>query len=194
MKKRFLTLFITLFLIIIGLFFTGLFFVYVNFQSVTDSNNVFSYNLEVPSGTSIKTVAIELKKANIIKSEIVFYGYARFQKIAIKAGSYKILSDMNVSQIFQLLQSGVQSHIIVTIPEGLTISKIAQLLEEKNVIDSVSFLEISKNKELLEFYNIPNNSFEGFIFPDTYYFTPNMMAKKVLTMMVDNFFKNKKNK
>jgi len=41
MKKRFLTLFITLFLIIIGLFFTGLFFVYVNFQSVTDSNNVF---------------------------------------------------------------------------------------------------------------------------------------------------------
>mgnify|MGYP003312604601 CR=1 FL=1 len=43
---------------------------------------------------------------------------------------------------------------------------------------------------LLKKYNLGQiKNFEGFLFPDTYYFTPSMKADDVVCIMVDNFFK-----
>ena len=48
---------------------------------------------------------------------------------------------MSISEIFKILSSGVQDYIIVSIPEGLTISKIAKKLEEYNVCSKEKFIE-----------------------------------------------------
>jgi UPF0755 protein len=41
---------------------------------------------------------------------------------------------------------------------------------------------------LLQEFSIPSVSFEGYLFPDTYYFDPEMKAEEVIKIMVKNFY------
>ena len=147
------------------------------------------YILKVPAGKEISAVAFELEEKGLIRSADIFYLKARLEKLEIKAGRYSIKSTMNMSDIFALLKSGKQDHISVSIPEGLTASKIAKLLFDSDVILSKEdFLKEVSNSELLQKYKIPASSFEGYLFPDTYYFNPSMNPKEVIVKLVDNFF------
>lgn len=187
-KKILLTiLFIFLFFIIAAV---GCFF-YYNFCLTpvnSSETNVESLKIQVPSGRTILSVAEELENHGIIRSKYVFYLEARLKNIGMKAGVYALSTDMSVSEMFEMLQTGRQDHLIVSIPEGLTLSKIALILEENDVVDRVSFMDAARNPTLLKEYDIPFNSFEGYVFPDTYYFNPGMSAEAVLRMMVDTFF------
>ena len=152
------------------------------------SPDVITYRLDIPIGRTIKTVAAELKQQHIIRSELVFYLTARQQNIKIQAGVYTVSSDQSVTEILNLLQTGQREYIPVSIPEGLTVSKIATLLEQKNVVQAEEFKKAAQDVSLLTEYQIPAASFEGYLFPDTYYFDTGMTAEAVIRMMVDTFF------
>lgn len=152
------------------------------------SPDVITYRLDIPIGRTIKTVATELKQQHIIRSELVFYLTARQQNIKIQAGVYTVSSDQSVTEILNLLQTGQREYIPVSIPEGLTVSKIATLLEQKNVVQAEEFKKAAQAVSLLTEYQIPAASFEGYLFPDTYYFDTGMTAEAVVRMMVDTFF------
>lgn len=152
------------------------------------SPDVITYRLDIPIGRTIKTVATELKQQHIIRSELVFYLTARQQNIKIQAGVYTVSSDQSVTEILNLLQTGQREYIPVSIPEGLTVSKIATLLEQKNVVQAEEFKKAAQDVSLLTEYQIPAASFEGYLFPDTYYFDTGMTAEAVVRMMVDIFF------
>lgn len=150
---------------------------------------VSEYILKIPTGTSIKDVAAELYGAGIIRDEKIFYLKARLENLAMKAGRYTVRPTMNLDEIFSLLTAGHEEHISVSIPEGLTISQIAALLEKSDVILSAEdFIKRCKSEEFLTKYNIPGRSLEGYLFPDTYFFTPSMDADLVIERLVDNFF------
>ncbi len=154
----------------------------------TGETPAVTIKLQVPSGRSVRSVAKELADLGIIRSEYMFYGAARLSDLQIKAGTYSLSSGMSVREIFNQLQTGKQDYLSVSIPEGLTISKIAKLLEEKGVVDSQSFVEVARDPLLLNEFKIPADNFEGYIFPDTYFFNPGMDAESVLRMMVYNFY------
>lgn len=146
------------------------------------------YILKVPAGKEISAVAFELEEKGLIRSADIFYLKARLEKLEIKAGRYSIKSTMNMSDIFALLKSGKQDHISVSIPEGLTASKIAKLLFDSDVILSKEdFLKEVSNSELLQKYKIPASSFEGYLFPDTYFFNKDIEKEELLETLTDNF-------
>ncbi len=150
---------------------------------------VSEYVLKIPTGTSIKDVAAELYAAGIIRDERIFYLKARLENLAMKAGRYTLRPTMNLDEIFGLLQTGHEEHISVSIPEGLTISQIAALLQKSDVISSAEdFVKRCKSEEILDKYNIPGRSLEGYLFPDTYFFTPSMDVDLVIERLADNFF------
>ncbi len=156
-------------------------------QNNTDFEN---YILKIPSGRTVKQVAEELVDNRIIRSKEIFYLKAKLQNFKMKAGRYEVSSKMSVDEIFGLLESGRQVHITVSIPEGLTVSQIAKLLEESDVIlSSEKFIEEAQNPDFLSEYKIPANNAEGYLFPDTYYFNPAMDERDVLHRLADNFFK-----
>lgn len=159
-----------------------------------ESEPILEYILKIPSGTSVKEIATELYNAKIIRNEKIFYLKARLEKLSMKAGRYTVNATMNMAQIFSLLQTGQQEHISVSIPEGLTISQIASLLQKSDVIlNSEDFINRCKAEENLSKYNIPARSLEGYLFPDTYFFTPSMDADLVIERLVENFFNRIKN-
>ena len=155
----------------------------------TTSSESISMRVKVPSGTSVSAVGKCLKEDGLILSSDVFYYYAKFKKIGIKSGIYTISSDMSVPEILNVLESGKQDYIAVSVPEGYTLRQMAVLFEENGVIvDSEQFVSECYNQKLLDEYKIPGKSFEGYLFPDTYYFDPETDPKKVIRAMTDNFF------
>ena len=153
----------------------------------SDETAAVSYKLEVPSGMGIKAVATQLEQQQMIRSQLAFYLLARQQNLQLKAGFYTLRSSMSLEEMFEILQSGRQEHLVVSIPEGLTLTKIGALLEAKGIVASEDFLAAAKDPILLAEYEIPAPSFEGYLFPDTYHFNPSMRAESVVRMMADTF-------
>lgn len=154
---------------------------------VSRDEGAVSYRLEVPSGMGIRTVAARLEAENIIRSRLAFYLLARLEDLQLKAGIYSLSPSMDLKEIFGILQDGRQEHLVVSIPEGLTMSKIAALLEAREVVSARDFLAAARDPALLAEYEVPAPSFEGYLFPDTYYFIPGMEAQAVVRTLVDTF-------
>lgn len=167
---------------------------FYSLKPVTDVENEYVGKISVPSGTSVKQVAETLEKEKFIRSAKVLYIAARFslfdrtKAFGLKSGTYNFRSSMSLKEIYELLQSGEQEYITVSIPEGLTKSKIARILNEKKVCGYEDFLEACRNPSLLEEFNIPAENFEGYLFPDTYYLIPDMKGEEIVRIMAKNFF------
>jgi UPF0755 protein len=166
---------------------------------LTSEEKAYSERIEIPSGTSVHTVASRLAEKKLIRSAGLMYLTARYPSVflrkksfALKSGVYTVSSAMTLHEIMDLLESGKQEYIKTVIPEGLTLTKIAEELEEKGVCEAEAFISAAKDTKLLSSYGIPADSFEGYLFPETYFFTPGMQAENVVSMMADTFFERVK--
>ena len=133
-----------LFLIVIG---GTIGYVLSQTSPVSKSETEEPVRFEVEYGTSVYTISMKLKELNLIKNQKIFYYSLRYpkliqkicpnepvpDKIEFKSGIYYLNPSMNYAQIINNLSSGRQEYIKVSIPEGLTISKIGELLQENNI-------------------------------------------------------------
>lgn len=157
-------------------------------QPVSKPSSTDMQEIVISRGLSAKAIGSMLYEKKLIRSSLLFYAAARYKGTVIKAGVYQISSDMSYTDILSLLEKGKDAQIIVSIPEGLTITRIAVLLDDKGIINTDEFVNAAHNPALLAEIGIPSQSFEGYLFPDTYYFSPDMEASQVVRIMVSNFF------
>lgn len=146
------------------------------------------YSLKIVQGASVVSVAKDLEEKGIIRSRYAMYLMARKNGTLIKSGRYQVNPSMSCKDILSYLESGKQKSVVVAIPEGLTMSKIANILEKNEVTKAEKFIEECKNPEILEFYAIPGENLEGYLFPDTYHFDYEMNPKSVINIFMDNFY------
>ncbi|MFC1720907.1 endolytic transglycosylase MltG [Patescibacteria group bacterium] len=146
--------------------------------------------LNFPSGTLIKIekgahlseIAYTLKQESVIRSETLFKGFMVMlagQGGAL-SGDYFFESPQNVLKVARRISQGVYglTPLRVRFVEGSTISDMSHTLSEKIPdFDVEEFLRIAEAKE-------------GFLFPDTYFFLPNIEPGQVVQEM-ENVFKNK---
>ena len=158
--------------------------------------------IEIPSGMSVNGAASLLAENQLIRNEKIFYYTARYPQLkgflygkeagqsafVLRSGIYYVSPAMNIAEIQELLSSGQQEYIKVSLPEGLTISKIAAELEENRICNAADFIKVCKSPDFAAKNNISGESAEGFLFPDTYFLTAGMEAQTVAQLMVDNFF------
>lgn len=198
MNKNKITI-ISVLILFLLLCFSAVGFVFISISPVSSGENAYVERVEVPAGCSVKAISNKLKSQKLIRNRTIFYIFARYPVIRkiilgndstfdLKSGVYQISSSMNLDNIFSILSSGKQEYIRVSFPEGLTISKIAQKLEDSGVCDAEEFKEAARSLELLSKYSIPAENFEGYLFPDTYFFTPQMKASVCVSLMADTFF------
>ena len=145
--------------------------------------------LEVRRGETSRSVGLRLERAKLIKSRYFWNLIGRLEKEHIKSGTYKL--DMPSSQIaiYRLLVSGRQTLNRITIPEGVTLKRMSARFEEEKICSADDFLDAVRNMDIINEYNIPGRSMEGYLFPDTYFFPQDYPAEQVVRVMLDNFFK-----
>lgn len=186
MKKVVLLIFIAIF---VAAGYLG-YYIYKSLKPLNLNSNKIEVVLD--KGVSLSKVSLELENLGIISDSRVFKFYGIYKKFdqSLKEGKYTLSSDLSVSEIYKILLEGKQNLISVTIPEGYTAVKIANLLESKGIVKKDDFLQAIKNKELLDLYNIPFDTAEGFLFPDTYSFEEEYPGLLVVESFIKNFYKN----
>ncbi len=174
---------------------------YTSSQAASEEQ-VEKTKIEISMGTSVFKISEILEKNYIIRDSRFFYLFIHYpvlfdyffpgrqvtQPIELKSGIYYLTPAMNYVEIVEALSSGRQEYIKVVIPEGLTISKIGELLEENGICSLNEFRKLCYDGEIVKKYNISGTSLEGFLFPDTYFLNPGMSAADVIEMMVGNFY------
>jgi UPF0755 protein len=88
---------------------------------------------KVGYGTSLREIATSLEHKKLIRSKLAFEIYVRLDYTSrkVEAGWYKIRTGMSVPRIVSELHRGIPPEIRVTIPEGLNIKELSNLLGEK---------------------------------------------------------------
>jgi UPF0755 protein len=169
-------------------------------QPVDSPSSARTEQFIVSTGATSRSVGRDLMHKKLIRSGLIFYltarypfVYGHFRSSVLKSGVYRISSSMSVREITALLESGKQDYIRLSVPEGLTIGKIAQHLDDAGICPAAAFKKAVTDQSVIAEYAVPANSLEGYLFPDTYYFLPDMDALVVVRTMVNNFFRQIKN-
>jgi UPF0755 protein len=82
--------------------------------------------------------------------------------------------NLNINQVFDILSNGKTQMTKITIPEGYRTEQIAQVLAKKNIADYDTFMAKAKQ-------------YEGKLFPDTYYFSPEYSVDKIVETMLNDY-------
>jgi len=142
-------------------------------------------NITIPNGASVSSIAQILKDQNVIKSELLFKTYVKSveKQNTLLAGNYQLNQGAEFEEIIKILSTYQPQIQKITIPEGYTTKQIQELapnfcLDNCNVTHSL--LQIPSLENL--------RSFEGLLFPDTYFMdSNNLNQNQLLTKMLDNF-------
>ena len=148
--------------------------------------------IHISKGSTLIDVSVELYDKKVINNKSSFIlavkmlGYEK----DIPAGKFNIVNaSTNYSLINNLINS-VNVSKKVTILEGWSINEIAEKLHTSIKIDKKSFIKASQNENLLKKWVINSNSFEGYLFPNTYQFTEDETAIEIINKMVSEYKKN----
>jgi len=146
-------------------------------------------SLTIPKGASVAAIARILSQDRVIDHPRAFVATVKILGLSgsLKAGRYRFPMPVSIFQAIRILRQGAVAYHKVTIPEGMTMGRIAGLLQQQAGIDSAGFLEACHNPEKLSRLGIPAKNFEGYLYPDTYDFEWNTPPHLALEAMVKNF-------
>jgi UPF0755 protein len=89
--------------------------------------------------------------------------------------------------VLEALRAGDAVVTTVTIPEGLAIGQILPLLAEKLELDPDSLHAAVRDTAWLRRLGVPTESLEGYLFPDTYRFSPSSSERAVVATLLRRF-------
>ncbi len=152
--------------------------------------NYYKHNepvkVDIKKGASLTEIIDTLYAKKIIPSKANMRIAAFLSGVdnKIKAGTYNIPNGISYFQLLDLLVYGSpELQILVTIPEGIWQSEVAQILQTKLNIDSSVVIQLSKSRTFLNSLGIDSDNLEGYLLPETYYFFANETVAGILRRM-----------
>jgi len=144
--------------------------------------------VEVRPGESAQSVGNRLAAAGVIRNRHLWNLLGRFRDEHIKAGSHLIAFPSNKLAIRSVLEQSSDLLVSVTVPEGLTVRETALIVESAGITTAREFVAAASSREILDYFGVPNESMEGFLFPETYFFPVGFPADRVVRTMAEEFF------
>ncbi|REJ25267.1 MAG: endolytic transglycosylase MltG [Bacillaceae bacterium] len=186
-RKTVLTVLIAFVVIFAGVIGGGYLYVRSALKPV-DPDNKEPVKVQIPIGSSVSQIASILEKNDIIKSAIVFKYYVKFKnESGFQAGNYQFNQSMTIQEIVERLKKGElmgEAAIKLTIPEGLQLSEIADIIakhtpySKKEIMNQLTNQKFIKQMQKKYPNTITDDIFngrikyalEGYLYPATYSF------------------------
>ncbi|HEV7513314.1 MAG TPA: endolytic transglycosylase MltG [Candidatus Acidoferrum sp.] len=144
--------------------------------------------VEVPHGSSSRSVARLLERIGIVRSSIAFEIYARrHPRRSLQAGEYFFDRATSAHDVFWKLANGQVFEQPFTVREGETIFDIARDLEAGKFMPASEFLRAAKDPALIQDIAPKAATLEGFLFPATYHLSRHPSATALTADMVRKF-------
>lgn len=165
----------------------GLFF--YNIYYSRPASGGYPIEVRVESGDSFATVTRKLRAQRVISNGLFFSLWARFNgaEKKIHQGLYRFESSVAPWEVLERLVAGKGIFHSVTIPEGLTIKEIAELLDKMQIANKEKFLAAAADPSVLTALGLGDKGLEGYLFPSTYHFTPGTPERDIVIAMAEQF-------
>ena len=148
--------------------------------------------IDIPKGSSPSAIVRRLAVEGIIKHEwpLMLYLKATGKGSTLKAGEYDFPSPISPLAALAKLQTGERRLNRITIIEGWTrwdIAKAMAQVPEFGLTSDAQALELMSNVSLISDLDPEAKNLEGYLFPDTYEFSPETTPAELVEMMVKRF-------
>ncbi len=160
-------------------------------EDVVEVEPGIEVSIEVPAGATAEDIAELLVDAGVIGSARQFESAVDTAGVAnsLKAGSFDLTTGMNPDAVINTLIAGPTIRVYkVTIPEGLRVTEMIDLLAEESEIERPEFEEaLFSGQVTTTLHTIPAEptfaDWEGLLFPDTYEFSEESTASDILNRL-----------
>jgi len=171
-----------------ALLLAGVVFSYM-FLSVSPRSG--TVEIRVEQGEPFSAVVRKLREQKVVTNERLFSLWARYSGLEKKIhwGLYRFELPLSPSEILNRMASGQGVFWRVTIPEGLTVKEIADLLAKMGIVPQEEFLAAAHDPELLVSLGLAGKGIEGYLFPNTYNFIPETPPREIILKMAEQFRK-----
>ncbi len=185
MRKLFIILIVSGLIVTIGIYINLIRYAHSPAGTATEDKVI-----TIRPGENFREIADILFEEGLIRHPNKFILFARIKDYdeKIKAGDYLLSANMPPAVQLQTLVKGKIHFKKVTIPEGYTIRLIAGLLEKHDVCPASRFIKKATDEDFAKDMGVEGETFEGYLFPDTYYFSRNESVKTVIENMVNRLF------
>ncbi len=152
-------------------------FLFVNVQK---GRSVSKHTVVVRNGTGLYNIAHMLKKEGFIYSKNFFVFASLIYGGKLIAGEYELRKDMSTLDIVRKMGRGERNIYTLQILEGHNIYDVADTMEKNKIMEKAEFLRLAVDKKLLKNLGIASDSLEGYLSPDTYYYSKETDPEKFI--------------
>jgi UPF0755 protein len=144
--------------------------------------------VDVTPGSSTTHIARQLESAGLVRSHYAFDLLRLWKRGTLRAGEYRFDHPASAVEVYARIARGDTYTKAVTIPEGANIFDIAAKLEDAGLGPRQGFLAVAaSDTSLISDLDPAAKSLEGYLFPDTYRFSPKATPAQMAASMVHRF-------
>lgn len=146
--------------------------------------------VDIPQGLGLSAIAEKLEGEGVIRKAEIFFlsAFLSGTQGKLKHGEYVFSAGEAPYSVHRKLHRGEVSLRKVTFPEGVPLARMAEILEASQIVSRKEFLALAEDSEYsTKKLGVDVLSFEGFLFPDTYFFVRDYSAEKVIEAMFGRF-------
>ena len=144
----------------------------------------------IPRGSTFDSVTSKIREKGMLPYPRLYEYLADKLNVhsRIQSGEFEIQHHWNTLELLKFLISGKSIMHRVTIPEGKNFSEIAERLFRAKLANKEIILSLKNDPYLLKKTGVPEaKSLEGFLFPETYFFSRAETEKQILSAMIKQY-------
>jgi len=159
-------------------------FLVIIFWPQAGSENIKKISIE--SGVSLTQLANQMKEENLISNAYMFLSAVKIMGKSrdIPVGTFSL---QNASNNYFVIQQLLYSSPILkktTFIEGWNLNNFIDHITKELLIPGQQIDSLLNNTDFLISYGINSDNAEGYLFPDTYFFSENPSAKNVIEILL----------
>jgi UPF0755 protein len=159
------------------------------FAGISRSADAELINIVVKNGTSLYSIANRLKQEDLIYSSHLFVLCSLLYRGKLIAGEYTLTKDMSTIEIVGKMGRGERNIYTLKIVEGYNVFNVADTVNRSRIMKDTEFLALVKNQGYLRKIGIMSDSIEGYLAPDTYYYSKEIEVEDFIEKIVQRSFK-----
>ena len=186
MKKILIVLFVS-FLLAAAIISYAAHDIYQYMHMPIQTGNPITTTFAISPGENFNRITEKLRNADLVEHPFKFEIIARLKGFErkIQAGEYRLSNQMTPVELLTALTRGRVILYSVTIPEGFSLRQVAERMDTAELAEFDTFFAAATDPEFTQKLNIPADTFEGYLYPDTYSFARTAKAEKIIETMVD---------
>ncbi len=144
--------------------------------------------VNVTPGSSAAAIGHRLEAAGVVRNRYAFDLLRWFKHGTLEAGVYRFDHPAPATEVYARIARGDVFTISLTVPEGANMFDIAARVQEAGLGTRQDFLDaVVSQRRLVADMDPGAVSLEGYLFPDTYRFSPTATAAQIAAAMVRRF-------